>query len=276
MALVYLNGDLVPEEAAAVSVFDHGLVVGDGVFETVLVLGARPVALGRHLDRLTASATGLGIRAPGRAELEEAVGMVLAGSDLARGRLRITVTSGNGPLGSTRDGAAPTVVVAAAPDGPPEPAVSVVVAPWPRNERGALAGLKTTSYAENARALDDARRRGAGEALFGNTVGMLCEGTGSNVFVVLGGRLVTPTLTSGCLAGVTRALVLEQGDAEEADVPVDAVRPGTASEAFLTSTLRGVQAIGAVDGVAFGGIGPFTAAAAARYEALVASGALSS
>lgn len=274
MALVYLNGTLVPEEAATVSVFDHGLVVGDGVFETILVIDGRPVALGRHLERLGASAAGLGIAAPERAELEEAVSRVLAGAVLARGRLRITVTSGNGPLGSARAGVAPTVVVAAAPDGMAEPAVSVVVAPWPRNERGALAGLKTTSYAENARALDDARRKGASEAIFANTAGMLCEGTGSNVFLVVDGRLVTPTLASGCLAGVTRALVLDHWGGEEADVPVDALRPGAASEAFLTSTLRGVQSIAAVDGTPFGGIGPVTAAAAARYDELVESGAI--
>ena len=93
----------------------------------------------------------------------------------------------------------------------PWPAVTeVVVVPWPRNEHGALVGLKTVSYGENVVALAFAADRGAGEALFGNLAGNLCEGTGTNVFVGLAGRLVTPPLSSGCLPGVTRDLLLEQ------------------------------------------------------------------
>ncbi len=81
--------------------------------------------------------------------------------------------------------------------------------PWVRNERSAVAGLKTTSYAENVRALAYAKERGGSEAIFANTVGDLCEGTGSNIFCVYDGELVTPTLESGALAGVTRTLVLD-------------------------------------------------------------------
>ena len=125
--------------------------------------------------------------------------------------------------------------------------------PWPRNERGATAGLKTISYAENVRALAHAHERGAGEAIFANTRGDLCEATGSNVFLVEAGTLVTPPESAGCLLGVTRALVLELAeqlgiDAMEADRPVDAV--ATADEAFLSSTTREVQAIAHVDGTA--------------------------
>ena len=110
--------------------------------------------------------------------------------------------------GSGRGDAKPTLVIALAPMDPWPESTKVAVVPWPRNERGALAGLKTTSYAENVVALAYAKRLGAGEALFADTRGRLSEGTGSNVFVVLGDRLVTPALTTGCLAGVTRALVL--------------------------------------------------------------------
>ncbi len=112
-------------------------------------------------------------------------------------------------MGSGRgDGPATLVVAYCAIDaGPASTAVSTV--PWPRNERGATAGLKTTSYAENVIALAHAAERGGTEAIFANTVGHLCEGTGSNVFYVVDGELRTPTLACGCLAGVTRALVIE-------------------------------------------------------------------
>jgi branched-subunit amino acid aminotransferase/4-amino-4-deoxychorismate lyase len=82
-----------------------------------------------------------------------------------------------------------------------------------------MAGIKTTSYAENVKALAYAKERGCAEAIFATTTGLLCEGTGSNVFVAIDGRLVTPPLSSGCLAGVTRELVLEVTDAVEEDIP---------------------------------------------------------
>ncbi|CAM5577733.1 hypothetical protein SALBM311S_12258 [Streptomyces alboniger] len=97
---------------------------------------------------------------------------------------------------------------------------AVITVPWTRNERGAT-GLKTTSYAENVVALARARERGASEALFANTVGQLCEGTGSNVFVVLDGEIHTPPLASGCLAGITRAFTVEWTGAKETDLPLD-------------------------------------------------------
>jgi branched-chain amino acid aminotransferase len=122
----------------------------------------------------------------------------------------------------------------------------VVVVPWPRNERGALSGLKTTSYGENVRALAYANEHGGSEAIFGNTVGHLCEGTGTNVFVVKDGKLLTPPLSSGCLAGVTRALVIEWAGAEEEELPLDAL--ANADEAFLSGTTRDVQPIRNVNG----------------------------
>jgi branched-chain amino acid aminotransferase len=121
----------------------------------------------------------------------------------------------------------------------------VITVPWTRNERGALAGLKTTSYGENVLALSRAHEQGAGEALFANTRGRLCEGTGTNVFVVLDGELHTPPLESGCLAGITRALVAEWSGARETDLPLDALE--RAEEIFLTSSLRDVQAVHRVD-----------------------------
>jgi branched-chain amino acid aminotransferase len=117
----------------------------------------------------------------------------------------------------------------------------VAVVPWPRNERGALTGLKTTSYGENVKALAYAKEHGGAEAIFGDTHGRLSEGTGSNIFVVVDGRIVTPTLATGCLAGITRELVLEWTDVEETDLPLSAL--DTAEEIFITSSIRDVQGV---------------------------------
>jgi branched-chain amino acid aminotransferase len=243
---VWVDGQMVDEVDAVVSAFDHGLTVGDGVFETVKVLDSVPFALGRHLDRLARSAAGLGLRPPDLELVAKACAGVVAQAPVGRYRLRITYTGGLAPLGSGRGDAKPTLLVALAPMDPWPESTTVALVPWPRNERGALTGLKTTSYAENVVALAYAKRFGAGEALFADTRGRLSEGTGSNVFVVLGDRAVTPALTTGCLAGVSRALVLEWSDATEAELPVDVLKQ--ADEVFLTSTTRDVQAVSAVAG----------------------------
>ena len=254
---VWVDGGLVDEDAATVSVFDHGLTVGDGVFETAKVVDGRPYALTRHLARLARSAAGLGLTPPGADEVRVAVGEVLAANDTsAPMRLRITVTGGRSPLGSERGDAGPTMVVAVAPLRPWGSSATLASVPWPRNERAATAGLKTTSYADNVLALHHAHRLGADEALFLNTRGEICEGTGSNVFLVLDGQLVTPPLSSGCLQGVTRDLVVEWCDAAQHDLPADALVDAT--EVFITSSTRDVMPVRDVDGRGFPAPGPVT------------------
>ncbi len=244
---VWINGEMRASGDARVSVFDHGILVGDGVFETVKAVRGQAFALTRHLDRLAVSAAGLGLPEPDLDAIRQGVlDLLTAAPDWELGRIRITFTSGVGPLGSDRGSDGPTAIVAAAPQAPFPATADVTVVPWPRNERGALTGLKTTSYGDNAKALEYAHERGGAEAIFGNLVGNLCEGTGSNVFLARGGRLITPPLSSGCLAGITRALVLEWSGGDEADVPLTDF--ATADEAFLTSTTRDVQPIRAVDG----------------------------
>ena len=246
MTTVWIDGVLVDEREARVSPFDHGLLTGDGVFETMKVLRGRPFALRRHLDRLARSTAGMRLPCPPRDVVIEAIDAVIAANGWDDGRLRVTVTGGAGALGSDRAAVHPMVIVAGGPL-PAWPATAdVVVVPWPRNERSALAGVKSVSYGENVVALAYARERGAGEALFANLAGNLCEGTGTNVFVAVGGRLVTPPLAAGCLAGVTRELVTELVEVVEDDLPVEAL--AGAEEAFLTSSTRDVQAIRAIDG----------------------------
>ena len=266
---VWVNGVLVDGAAAKVSVFDHGLTVGDGVFETMRVYDGTPFALTRHLRRLARSAAGLGLPAPGDDVIRRAATEVVEANGSGDLRLRITVTGGAAPLGSGRGEAGCTVIAAVGHLDPIPPTTTVVTVPWTRNERSAVAGLKTTSYGENVVALARARQAGASEALFANTAGRLCEGTGTNVFVVVGGRLLTPPLTSGCLAGVTRALLLEIAEAAEEDLPFEVL--AEADEVFLTSSTREVQAVSAVDdNPLLDPPGPRTQAAADAYRALVA------
>jgi branched-chain amino acid aminotransferase len=271
---VWINGELGDADATRVSPFDHGLLVGDGVFETLRVYDGRPFAWRRHLDRLEHSAKGLGLVPPERVGLQEAAHAVLRANALSDARLRITVTGGVQPLGSERRDTRPTVIVAASEVKSVSPTITVVVVPWARNERGATAGLKTISYAENVRALAYAQERGSGEAIFPNTHDELCEATGSNVFLVRDGRLRTPPASAGCLLGVTRALVLELAEelgieAHEVAMPIGAL--ADADEAFLTSTVREVQTITHVDGRALPNApGPITARLAKAFSALVA------
>lgn len=243
---IWVNGGLHDAETALVSVLDHGLTVGDGIFETVKAVRGETFALTLHLERLTRSARGLGLPDPDLDEVRRACAAVLDANPMELGRLRITYTGGLSPLGSERGDAGTSLVVGLGETGRRADSTAVITVPWTRNERGALTGLKTTSYAENVVALARAREQGGSEALFANTVGQLCEGTGSNVFVVVDGRILTPPVSSGCLAGITRALTVGWTGAQEADLPLDVLE--SADEIFLTSTLRDVQAVHRVDG----------------------------
>lgn len=246
--VVWIDGALRDPDAATVHWSDHGLTVGDGVFETIELHQGAPFALSGHLARLSRSVEGMRMAHPDPAQLERAVETVVRSWGERPGRLRITYTAGPGPMGSNRAESTPTLVVAAAPmrilsiDDPTD----VLVVPYTRNERGALAGLKTTSYGENVVALDIAAQAGCSEALFANTRDELCEGTGSNVFVVLDERIITPPLDSGCLDGITRRLLLDALRSAEVDVserPVPMSQLEQVGEAFLVSTGRHVQPI---------------------------------
>jgi branched-chain amino acid aminotransferase len=265
----WVNGSLVPEARATTSARDHGFVVGDGVFEAVKIDHGEIFALSRHLERMARSAAGIGLTGFDVETVRRAAHEVVeANSELltsAFDLLRITFTGGPGLLGSGRVDGPPTLVLGVTPGHDPDPVTSVITVPYRRNDVGALTGLKTTSYGENVLALAQAHAAGASEAVFANTREQLCEGTGTNVFVVRDGELLTPPLSSGCLAGITRALVLEWYGGREADLPYDALT--TSDEVFLTSTGRDVQPVVAVDGVPAGGgvAGPVTLAAAAVF-----------
>lgn len=274
---VSVDGNLSPADDARVAALDHGVTVGDGVFETCKVVDGTAFALTRHLERLRRSADIIGLRLPWsddhlRTACSEAIDAArLDAANAAAGvaRLRITVTGGPGPLGSDRSDVPPTLVIAAGPGSPWPATTAVVTVPWVRNERSAVAGAKTTSYAENVVALAEAHRHGASEALLANTAGVLAEGTGSNIFLELDGLLCTPSLASGCLAGITRALVCEAVEVvERDDLTFEDLR--RTSEAFLTSSTRDVHPIAAIDGEALAAPGPLTAAAIEAFHAVQA------
>jgi len=268
---VWVNGERVDPEAPSIAALDHGMTVGDGVFETCRVVDGVPFALKRHARRLDRSMAGLGLPAADHRVIEAGIKAVLAGEPIAYGRLRYTVTGGAGPLGSDRGTSPLTYVVAAGPQPPNPDTAKLVVVPWTRNERGATAGLKTTSYAENVVALAFAKDRGGVEALFANTAGNLCECTGSNVFVVVDGEILTPDLASGPLAGVTRELVIEwcrqEGLAVRAEpLPMSILE--RAAEVFITSSTKDVLAVHAIDDVQIAAPGPVTARAVEIFARL--------
>ncbi|WP_436792979.1 aminotransferase class IV [Actinospongicola halichondriae] len=274
---VWLNGSLVDAADASVLVSDHGLTVGDGVFETMRTERGVPFAATRHLRRLRHSLGGLGL-ALDRSDDElrgglQAVADAVVSATGGPAKIRLTVTAGPGPLGSGRDDDGHTVIVAGAALDAWPPTGTAVTVPWRRNEHSAVAGLKTTSYAENVVALASARDAGASEAILANTAGELCEGTGSNVFVVHGATVRTPPLTSGCLAGVTRALVVELAgrhgiDLREEPISMDALT--TADEVFLTSSTRDVHPQHRVDDRAFDAPGPLTRTLRDAFAAMAA------
>lgn len=259
---IWVDGTLVDPAQGAISAVDHGVTVGDGVFETAKIVDGEAFAVSRHLARMDRSLAGLGLPPVDHHLIRAGMKAVLAtGPTIEFGRLRWTVTGGRGPLASDRGDGALTHIVTAASQAPPPRQGAVVVVPWVRNERAATAGLKTTSYADNVVALAYAKERGGTEALFANTRGELCEGTGSNVFCVIGGEVLTPPLRSGCLGGITRELVLEWATEDgipvrEVDLPMSALTD--ADEVFLTSSIKDVFAVTQVDGTDRGAPGPVT------------------
>ncbi|WP_062212527.1 aminotransferase class IV [Demequina oxidasica] len=264
--VVWVNGAIVNADAPILTATDHGLTVGDGVFETMAVVDGRPFALTRHIARLAYSAQRMGIDVADAEYIREGVSAVRdAAATGARPfdvtRMRLTLVSGPGPMSSLR-GEGPGSLIVIGTDAPAAKRCRAVRAPWVRNERSAIAGVKSTSYAENVVMAHFAAGKGADEAIIANTHGHLCEGTATNIFIEVDEEILTPPLASGCLPGITRGLALEWGaraglpiraaEVGELDMSVlERVREGTAFAAVSSSTRR-VQVLDTLDGVALG------------------------
>lgn len=257
-AVVWMDGVLYPPNEPLLAVSNHGVTVGDGVFETLAVKNGDPFALTRHLARLQFSLDRMGMQPVDIPTIRQAIRQVINEDPGDVARLRITVVSGPGPMGSARGTGKPNVIIWGGPGSAPRQC-RAVRSPWKRNERSAIAGVKSTSYAENVVMAQFAARQGADEALMSNTFGYLCEGTGSNVFIERRGEIVTPPLSSGCLAGITRGLVLEWG--ARAGMPVRVAAPGELEMSVLeevrhgdafaavSSSTRGIAPVVWLDGV---------------------------
>lgn len=261
---VFMNNELVAARLALVPISDRGFTSGDGVFEAIKVIDGTPFALTRHLMRLERSASAVGIDLPPQLRLREAVLKTIAANAPATGpdaRVRITVTAGEGTAGPARPShyVPPTIVVTSEQLTPHAETATAITVPWVHNEAALLVGAKTTSYAENLAILEYARRAGADEALMADSQGRLCEGTTSNVFVVIDGQLTTPSLETGCLGGVTRELIVEWGIATVRDISIGAL--ADASEVLLSSSTRDLLPVANLDGRPLDAPGPVGAAA---------------
>lgn len=226
---------------------DRGLMHGLGLFETILAVNGSPVFAERHLKRLRDSCGRLGWR-PVIPDLEAVMAELIELNGLANGRarIRLAISGGSGLVHDPALGPDHVLWLTAVPAAEPPASTTANRSPWARNERSSLSGLKCASYAENLLALQHAARLGFEETIFLNTAGKVCEGATSNLFLVRGETLVTPSLDSGCLPGVTRAVAMELAAArglacEEREV--DSGELDEADELFLTSSIRGIMGL---------------------------------
>lgn len=266
-----VDGVVTPASEARVSVLDNGFTFGDSVYETLRTYGGRPFHLDRHLQRLRQSARRLAIPVPlADGEFAGRVDAVLDAAGNAESYIRLIVSRGVGDISYHFDRVkGPTLVVVVKPYEPlPDwwylQGIDVVVSSVRRNHRMALdPAIKSCNLINNILAVQDAQARGAQEPVLLNHDGDVAEGAGSNVFLVARGGLLTPPLEAGILPGVTRALVLEIARGLGIAAREDTVRVEdlmAADEAFITSTLKEVCPVRAIDGrpVGSGHPGPVT------------------
>ena len=280
--LIFMNDRLVPENEARVSVFDHGLLYGDGVFEGLRSYSGRVFRLDAHLDRLWASAKAICLTIPLPKEtVAKAVNDTLAANSLVDGYVRLIVTRGAGSLGldpnRTHD---PQVIVIADtialyPQEHYEKGLRIITAATQRVQSAALSPrIKSLNYLNNIMAKLEGLQAGCVEALMLNHKGEVAECTGDNIFVVRSGKLLTPPPDAGILEGITRNAVMELATATGIDCRESTlVRHDlyTADECFLTGTAAEVIPVVEIDGrkVGAGVPGPITKRLTADFLALI-------
>jgi branched-chain amino acid aminotransferase len=254
-----VNGNVVPAEQARVSVLDNGFTFGDAVYETLRTYRGRPFHLDRHLERLRASASRLGFAAPfGDDVFAERLDELLARAGNEESYIRIILTRGEGDISYRFERVTgPTLVMVVKPFEPP-PArdyaegIAIVIAAVRRNHPRALdPAIKSNNLLNNILAVREGQARGAVEAILLNDNGEVAEGSGSNVFIVKGGKVATPPLGAGILSGVTRRIVLdlcaELGIPAREETLIAADLFG-ADEVFITSTTKEAAPVRSVDG----------------------------
>lgn len=260
MSMIWCNDDWLPQENAVVELADRGLLHGLGAFETMLAVDGVLQHQERHRQRMQLAVDRLGLPAISQLDLSAIVAKLCAKNHCVEGQARVrwTITAGRGPLdySSSEEG---KIFVQAQSYAPSVDRPHLITLPWRRNEQSPLVGLKCASYAENLLALRHARAQGADEGLYFNTRDELCEACMANVFVQINGELFTPSLTSGCLPGVMRAVILdaarEQGIAIHEAV-ITRAQLVASEQIFLSSALRGIVPAQSLDQRLLSGI-PF-------------------
>ena len=256
--LIYFDGELIPKEAARVSVYDHGLLYGDGVFEGIRSYDGKVFRLEQHLDRLYASAQAIALKIPlSKEEMGEAVLKTLRANKLRDAYIRLVVTRGIGDLGlDPRKCPKPTIFIITDkiklyPKEFYENGLEVIVTKTKRNIREALnPGIKSLNYLNNILARIEVNRANMAEGIMTNIEGYVAEATADNVFIVRNKEVITPPTEMGALRGITRDAVLEIAETlgiKAHELPFTVKELYEADECFLTGTAAEVISVVKVD-----------------------------
>lgn len=285
MTKVYISGQLVDKQQATISVFDHGLLYGDGVFEGIRVYGGRVFLLKEHVDRLYESARAIRLEIPlTKTDMAAAVDKTVAANGLSDGYVRLIVTRGAGDLGlDPRKSSNPCVIIIADtitlyPREMYEQGLKLITASTIRNHPQALsARIKSLNYLNNILAKIEGIDAGCVEVLMMNHLGHVAECTGDNIFIVSDGVLKTPPNDAGILEGITRNAVIRLArDAGRTVQETTLIRHDiyAADECFLTGTAAEVVPVASLDGrpIGDGRPGPVTRDLLARFQKLTRGG----
>lgn len=279
---IFLNGEFVPKDEAKVSVYDHGYLYGDGVFEGIRVYSGNVFRLKEHLIRLYESAKSILLEIP--YTLEEVTKIVvetIRRNELLNGYIRLVVSRGAGNLGLDPDSCLkPNVVVIAEqlalfPAEYYEKGIPIITVATRRNRPDVLSPqVKSLNYLNNILVRIEAKLAGVQEALMLNEQGYVAEGSGDNVFIIKGNKLITPPSSAGSLEGITRNAIMEIGEKLGYDVREELFTRHdvyVADEVFLTGTAAEVIAVTNVDGreIGTGKTGPHTSRLLEEFRKLV-------
>jgi len=278
---IYIDGKYYDEKNAKISVFDHGLLYGDGIFEGIRAYNGRVFKLKEHIDRLFCSAKAILLGIPiSHDEMMKAVVATCRKNRIRDGYVRLLVTRGVGTLGLNPNRCKdPSVIIIADkiqlyPPALYEKGMQIITVPTVRNLHSALnPAIKSLNYLNNILAKIEANNSGCEEAIMLNAEGFVSECTGDNLFMVKAGQLLTPPLSAGALYGITRGVVMEMGREEGLTV----LEPNltrydlfNADECFLTGTGAELIPVVRIDGrvIGIGKPGPVTRMLVEKYRAL--------
>jgi len=278
---VYINGKYRDEADATISVFDHGLLYGDGIFEGIRAYNGRVFKLKEHIDRLFYSAKAILLQIPmSHTDMMKAVVDTCRENDVRDGYVRLVVTRGAGTLGLNPNRCKdPSVIIIAGKIQlyPPElyqKGMDIITVPTVRNLHSALnPAIKSLNYLNNILAKIEANNSGCEEAIMLNAEGFVAECTGDNLFIVKENNLLTPPLTAGALYGITRRVVLDLAvelGVKTAETNLTRYDLFNADECFLTGTGAELVPIVRIDGriIGNGKPGPITGRLVEKYHAL--------